>query len=136
MKHFFLDRQLHKIEKEANNDLLLLLEVSPSYYTTHELKDLLQELKEQENKVKRQKENLFIIGSSMLLWLCLSFLFQLLKLPTLAYVFMTFAPTALAFFVFGSIYIRFKHRFFRHAYLIEKIIQAELERRRKDASIF
>ncbi|MCI5083831.1 MAG: hypothetical protein MRY78_19185 [Saprospiraceae bacterium] len=136
MKHFFLDRQLNKLENEANDDLLLLLDVSPEYYSTKELKALLRELKTKEKQVKKTKEKLFLVGASGSIWMALSFLAQMIDVRWFGLTCLALIPVAFGVYIGGSIIVEKRNRFFKDAYLIEKIIRGELERRQKDASIF
>ena len=136
MKHFFLDRQLSKLEKEANDDLLLLMEVSPEYYSTNELKALLRELKTKQKQVQKKKDNLFLVGASGSIWMALSFLAQMMDIRWFGLMCIGLIPVAFGTYIGGSIFVEKRNRFFKDAYHIEKIIRSEIERRKKDASIF
>ena len=136
MKHFFLDRQLSKLEKQANNDLLLLMEVSPEYYTTTELKSLLRELKPKQKQVQKKKDNLFLVGASGSIWMALSFFAQMMEIPWIGLIAIGLIPLAFGTYIGGTIIIEKRNRFFKYAYHIDKIIRTEIERRKKDASIF
>ncbi|MEN0002601.1 MAG: hypothetical protein AAF798_00610 [Bacteroidota bacterium] len=136
MKNFFLNRQLKRIERDANDHLMLLLEVSPEYYTTKELVRLLRELQLKKSLVYELKRRLLVIGASISVWIAAAFLSQTFSLLFVSYFFLALIPFALLGFIGGSIYVSVKYKFFNHAPVIEKIIKQELDRRRKESSIF
>lgn len=136
MKHFFLDRQLNKLERQANNDLLLLMEVSPEYYSTNELKLLLIELKTKQKQVQKKKDNLFLIGATGFVWMVLYFFTQMMGTPWIELIAIGLIPMSFGTYIIGTIILERRNQFFKYAYHIDKIIRTEIERRKKDASIF
>lgn len=136
MKHFFLDRQLNKLERQANNDLLLLMEVSPEYYSTNELKLLLIELKTKQKQVQKKKDNLFLIGATGFVWMVLYFFTQMMGTPWIELIAIGLIPMSFGTYIIGTIILERRNQFFEYAYHIDKIIRTEIERRKKDASIF
>jgi hypothetical protein len=136
MKNFFLNRQLNRLEKESNDHLMLLLEVSPEYYTTKELVRLLRELQLKRKLVQEIKRRVFVIGASISIWIGAAFLSQAFDLQLVSYFFLALVPVAIVTFTGGSILVRVRYKFYNHAHIIEKIIKQELERRRKESSIF
>lgn len=136
MKHFFLDRQLNKLERQANNDLLLLMEVSPEYYSTNELKLLLIELKTKQKQVQKKKDNLFLIGATGFVWMVLYFFTQMMRTPWIELIAIGLIPMSFGTYIIGTIILERRNQFFEYAYHIDKIIRTEIERRKKDASIF
>ena len=135
MRHFFLDRHLRKIEKEANDDLLMVMEAGPQYYTNQELYHLLDKLGLQEYEVLQFNRKLFIILASVSLWLVLLFVSHAVGLSWLAAIMTFLTASFLLAFAVGKIYLHQKFKTYRSSGLIRSIIQQELERRQKDASI-
>ncbi|MEQ8705240.1 MAG: hypothetical protein RIC19_15040 [Phaeodactylibacter sp.] len=136
MKQYFLDRQLKKIEREANDEFLQILSFGAQCYSTPELQNLLRQL---ENKVQLHayyRRIVFIIGASTTLWIAFCFLFQSLDYSIGVYATLTMVPLSIIGFTAGNIILNKRYRAVRNANLIEKIIVEELDRRRKDASIY
>jgi hypothetical protein len=115
---------------------MLLLEVSPEYYTTKELVRLLRELQLKRKLVQEIKRRVFVIGASISIWIGAAFLSQAFDLQLVSYFFLALVPVAIVTFTGGSILVRVRYKFYNHAHIIEKIIKQELERRRKESSIF
>ena len=135
MRHFFLDRHLRKIEKEANDDLLMIIEAGPQYYTNQELYHLLDKLGLQEYEVLRFNRKLFIILASLSGWLVVFFVANALGYSWLTFGLAFVMLASISAFTAGKIYISQKFKTHRSSGLIRSIIQQELERRQKDASI-
>ena len=135
MRNFFLERQLRRIERDVNNDLLMILEVGPQYYSNRELHGLVDNLEYQEALSKKLQRHLFVFLVSIPLWVCIYFLANAFGSHTIAQIFLYFIPISLVAFASGTFYSRYHFQNCRHANLIRSIIQQELERRRKDASI-
>lgn len=136
MKNFFLDRQLNRIEQEVNDDLMLLLEVSPEYYSTRELNTLLRDLRLKRRSIRSLKKRLYIVGGSVTLWICTAIVANMSGLYLISYFFLALIPASLFSFIGGSMFIARKYHFYKHASSIEAIIKQELDRRRKESSIF
>ncbi|PHN05776.1 hypothetical protein [Flavilitoribacter nigricans] len=135
MRNFFLERQLRRIERDVSDDLLMILEVGPQYYSNQELYELTDELQQQEEISKNLQRNFFLFLVSIPLWVCAYFLSNAFGWHAVARIFLYMIPVAGLIFATGSFYCRYQYRNCRHANLIRSIIQQELERRRKDASI-
>lgn len=135
MRNFFLERQLRRIERDVNNDLLMILEVGPQYYSNRELHGLVDNLEYQEILLKKSQRHLFLSLVFIPLWVCIYFLANAFGAHAIAQVFLYLVPISLMTFASGSFYSRYHFQDCRHANLIRSIIQQELERRRKDASI-
>lgn len=135
MRNFFLERQLRRIERDVNNDLLMILEVGPQYYSNQELYELTDELQQQEDYSKNLQKHFFLFLVSIPFWVCGYFLANAFGWHATGQFFFYMIPLAIALFATGNLYCRFRYRNCRHANLIRSIIQQELERRRKDASI-
>ncbi len=136
MNNFFLQRHLTRIEREGNDDLSLILEFGPQDFPTHELHHLLRQVRTQSAIATRIQHYLFVVGAGISLWIGASFLSAALGYLALGYLFLAMIPASCLLLIAGHFYLRIKYRTHRHAPAIANIIQQELERRRKDASIF
>ncbi len=136
MANFFLQRHINRIEREGNNDLLLILELGPTTYPTHELHQLLNVIERQKEAVHLGHQRLFFVAASISVWIALSFLAAAAGVPQLGYVFLAMIPVACVTLIIGHIILRRKYPTFRHSKAIKQIIQYEIERRRKESSIF
>ncbi len=135
-RDFFLDRQLSRLEREANDDLLQIMEFGPRPYTTLELKQLLRRIKRESAEVVRLQQRYFLAGSCTVLLVGISFLCAAIGWDVLGIAFVALAPAGLIIFAGGSIFLNRRYRTYKHSRVLEKAILEELERRRKDASIF
>jgi len=136
MKDFFLNRQLDKIEREASDDFQQILSFGARCYPTKELHELLRRLDKEVQRLAYYRRLVFLTGGSTTLWIAFSFLFQSLDFTLGVYFTLSVVPVTLVAFAFGNIYVNRKFRAIHDSHLIEKIIVEELDRRRKDASIF
>ena len=136
MKQYFLDRQLKKIEREANDEFLQILSFGAQCYSTPELQDLLRQLDKKVQLHAYYRRIVFIIGASTTLWIAFCFLFQSLDYPIGVYATLAMVPVSIIGFTAGNIFLNRKYRAVRDAGLVEKIIVEELDRRRKDASSY
>lgn len=135
MRQFFLDRRLRKIEKEANDDLLMIIEAGPQYYTNQELYHLLDKLGLQEYEVLQFNRKLFLILASVSVWFILLFFAYAVDIAWLSGLMTFLIFSFILAFAVGKIYLHQKFRTYKSSGLIRSIIQQELERRQKDASI-
>lgn len=136
MKNFLLNRRLKRIEQDGNDDLLLIQEFGPRDYPTHELHLLLRQLRRQQQLARRMQHYLFVTGASISIWIAMSFLAVALGYEALSYLFLAMIPFCVLLLVGGHFFMRRRCRPQRDGETIGLIIQNELERRRKDASIF
>jgi len=136
MKDYFLNRQLERIEKEANDDFAQILEFGAKCYPTRELHQLLHQLDLESYRYLYLRRVLFLIGASTTFWIAFCFLFQSLEFNLGVILTLTIAPLSLLTFILGMIHINKRFSNIRRSEVIERIITEELERRRKDASIF
>lgn len=136
MKDFLLEYQLRKIEQEVNNDFLQIMEAGPEYYSTQELHTLLGQLHQLRMEYQLRSRRMFYFGASVTLWISLSFLLGVFKLTILSYLFLALAPVTIIIYLVSMLILRWRYRVCRDGHLIESIIRQEIDRRRKDASIF
>jgi hypothetical protein len=136
MKDFFLKRQLERIEREGNDDFLMILSFGARSYPTKELHQLLCQLEQKMQQLAYYRRLLYLAGSTFIVWCALSFLFQYSEFKVGTYATMSLAILTILVFTAGSIFINSRYRSVRQAHQIERIIVEEIDRRRKDASIF
>ena len=136
MKNFFLKRQIDQIEREANDDFAQILEFDARCYPTRELHQLLHKLDLESYRYNYFKRLLFLIGASTTFWIAFCFLFQSFEFTLGIYFTLAMVPLSIVTFVGGTVVLNHKFKSIRQSKLIERIITEELERRRKDASIF
>lgn len=136
MKELLLQRHLRRIEQEGNNDLLLIMEFGADAYDTRELRLLLENALQQKTIAGRWQHRLFITGFSIPLWTALAIIAAAFELQLLSIGLLALIPVSLLAAVLGHTWLRRSFPVFRDIHLVASIIQQELERRRKDASIF
>lgn len=136
MKEYLLDRFIQRLERDGNNDLLLIMEFGADAYTTKELSALLQEVVEQKNTAERWYHRLFLLGFSVSFWIAASFLAAAGNAGTLSLALLTLVPLSLLAVLCGHFYLRNRYPVHRDFHLVVSIIEQELDRRKKDASIF
>ena len=135
MKDFLLERQLKRIERDANNDYLQIMEISPAYYTTHELQLLLIKLERLKREHLVLSKRLFLLGASVFIWIAASFLLASWGWRIMSYLILVMVPLTMGAYLFFFLFLRQKYRMCRNSRLIESIIRKEINRR-KDAPIF
>ncbi len=134
-KDFRLKRQLRQIVKDANDDLYLIREAGPHYYSNTELYALLERLNSEESEALRLNYRLFVLLASLTIWIAGFFLFEAFNVHWGANICFTLLVAKFLIFSVGIVYIHRRYRHFRFSSRLRMIIQQELERRRKDASI-
>jgi len=126
---------LQRIELEANDDLRMVLDFGPQHFTTHELHGMLRKLNEQSRYILRLRDRL--LPSILLLFIVPAIvLFGTLKWKSLLYGVFFGIPMTLLLLIGAAIYLTKKYPTLKDAPYLDKMIHQELERRRKDASIF
>ncbi len=136
MKDFFLNRQLERIEREANDDFRMILSFGAHCYPTKELHQLLRQLEQKMEKLSYYRRILFLTGGTTTLWIALNFLFQAFDFKAGIYLTLSLAPVSIIAFAVGTILVNRRYKSVKQAHQIERIIVEEIDRRRKDASIF
>lgn len=136
MKDYFLNRQIERIEREAGNDFLQIRSFGAHCYATRELQELLRRLKQEEQKMIQYRNFIYVIGATSSIWIGLSmvaFAFQYIFIQYLA---LSLIFSSVLIFIAGLVFLKRKFPTASLAPTLEVIIREELERRRKDASIF
>lgn len=136
MKDFFLQRLLRRLEKDGNDDLLLIIEFGADSYSTRELNRILQLVKTEKEIAGRWHHRLFLVGFSISFWIAASFIAAACDADLLSFILVGMVPISLFGVLLGHFYLRRRYPVYRDIHLIVSIIQQELDRRKKDASIF
>ncbi len=135
MRSFFLNRQLRRIEREANDDLLQVLELGAHYFSTPELYDLLDRVQEQRQLVSQKLDKLYRFGILTPVFFLATFLASYFQIKLLAILFISAVPVMLVLFSYRSMRLRRDHPTYYDSEAIEKAIRQELHRR-EGSSIF
>lgn len=136
MQDFFLKRRLKRIEREANDDLRLVLELGPEDFPTHELHHLLRRLSQQRRAVGRLRAFMLLTSVSTTLWIATAFLLLISQRMLAALAVLCMVPIAGVLLFLGAYYRDRKYYTHRYHDQLVRRIQHELERRRKDARIY
>lgn len=136
MKEYFFDRLIQRLENDGNNDLMLIMEFGADAYSTKELSQLLRYIVEQKNIAERWYHRLFLLGFSVSFWIAASFLAAASDAGYLSYILLSLVPISLLVVLFGHLYLSRRYPAHRDIHLVASIIEQELDRRKKDASIF
>jgi hypothetical protein len=136
LSEYLLNRQLLRLEREAGDELLQVLEGGPEYYSNQELHLLLEQLKRQVKEANQFNKKRLLVGGSISLWIGAGFLCGALGWYLAGYLFLALVPLTAIAYLAATIAMHRRFRTYKHSRLVEAIIFQELERRRKDASIF
>lgn len=136
MKEYFFDRLIRRLEKDGNNDLMLIMEFGAEAYSTRELSQLLRHIVAQKSIAERWYHRLFLLGFSVSFWIAASFLAAASEAKGLSLTLLALVPVSLLVVLFGHFYLSRRYPAHRDIHLVASIIEQELERRKKDASIF
>lgn len=136
MKQYLFDRQLQRLERDGNDDLMLIMEFGADAYSTRELSQLLRHIVAQKQTAERWYHRLFLLGFSVSFWIAASFLAAASEASVLSLILLTLVPVSLLSVLFGHFYLSRRYPAHRDIHLVASIIEQELDRRKKDASIF
>lgn len=131
-----LEKRLRKIEKEGNDDLSLVLEFGPQNFPTYELHRLLYRLEEQSEKVFALKRACYYAGFVVLASVTAGTYCLLSAMYALGYIFLTFLPLSIGVAAVGFFHLSRRYTTYRYTGYLRAQIAQEIERRRKDASIY
>lgn len=132
---YFLDRTLERIEREGNDDLLLVHTLGPQHFSTPDLYDMLEQLEAQKELVARKLSNLYRMGSLIPVFVIATFLASYFKITWLGILFLSAVPILGILFSIRTVRIRRDHPTYYDSQIIEYKIRQEL-RRRQESSIF
>jgi hypothetical protein len=135
MKDLLFWQRVEQIEQEGNDDFLMILSFGAQCYDVKELHQLLRQLEQKTREFAYYQRVLLLLASTIAVWIGLSFLFQYLQFSLGTYIILLVPVSALVSGI-GFALLNRKYRSIKHAHQIERIIVEELDRRRKDASIF
>ncbi|MGH1434822.1 MAG: hypothetical protein ACRBG0_10215 [Lewinella sp.] len=136
MKDFFLQRLLQRLEKDGNDDLALIMEFGANSYSTEELSIILRQVSEQKEIASLWQHRLFLVGFSVSFWIAVAFIAAACHAQLLSFLLLAMVPVSLLLALGGHFYLRRTFPVYRNIHLVASIIQQELDRRKKDASIF
>ena len=136
MKDFFLQRLLQRLEKDGNDDLALIMEFGANSYSTQELSIILYQVSEQKEIAGRWQHRLFLVGFSVSFWIATAFIAAACQAQLVSFILLAMVPVSLLLALAGHFYLRRMFPAYRNIHLVASIIQQELDRRKKDASIF
>lgn len=132
---YFLERTLHRIEREANDDLLQLKTLGPQHFPTADLYDLLEQLEGQKKLVRTKLQYLYRIGALIPVCIAATFVAIYFGIPWLALVFLAGVPLFGVWFTVRSLRIRREYPTYYNSQVLEYKVRQEL-RRRQESSIF
>ena len=132
---YFLDRTLERIEREGNDDLLLVHTLGPRHFPTPDLYDMLEQLERQKEVVSQKLSNLYRMGVFIPVSIIGTFLAGYAQITWLAVLFISAVPILGILFTVRSVRIRRDHPTFYDTQVIENKIRQELKRR-QESSIF
>lgn len=131
-----LEKYLRHIEAQGNDDLHLLQEVGAQYFSTTDLQVLLQHLNYQSRYTLRLRKTGLYTLLSIGFATATAYRSFAAGRPTMAYAFLCLIPLALILFALGWLQLRKKHETIQHASKIRRTIIQELDRRKKDPSVY
>ncbi len=132
---YFLDRTIERIEREGNDDLLLVHTLGPQDFSTPDLYDMLEQLEGQKETVSNKLSNLYRMGILIPLFVIATFLASHFQVTWLGILFLSAVPILGILFTFRTVRIRRDHPTYYDSQVIEYKIRQEL-RRRQESSIF
>ena len=136
MNRLSMKWKLWMMEQRCNDDLYLLWELGPEPFPTRELKRILPLVQLQMERVDQLRNQFYRIGALGILLLALSFLANFAGLTFVSQVLLGSFPLAFLAALAGQAYLRFRFPTYVNSMVLREAIEAELDRRRKDASIF
>ena len=126
-----MEQTIAALEKKGKDELGLLFEVGPEYFTTADLIRLLGQWEIKTQLFQTLHKTLIWIGASSPAWLILGVLFHFIGLPYLASFALVLFPVSAISFVIGLIWMNsyFKSKgYLEHT---EALIKGELRRRER-----
>ena len=129
MTNFFLEQRLKRIERDANDDLLMIQEFGPGAYSTEELEDLLPKAEAVATQIKKMQRRLLYLAVGMSIWVASALFCAILGEHILGYIFVAFVPISLVAVIIGHRYLRRRYRSVREEEFARTIILNELARR-------
>ncbi|MGB3548066.1 MAG: hypothetical protein WBA17_13900 [Saprospiraceae bacterium] len=135
MHQFFINRSLRRLEREGNDDFLLLREVGARPFATHELHHLLRRLQLNYRAVRAIKRTQFAVVSAIAALAAAGLIVLAFGQVTIALVLFLLVPTSCLVLLIAQIRLRRRNRLQDHAELLHHLIGKELERRRQESEI-
>lgn len=130
-----IKRQINRIECAGNNDFVLILTGGAAAFATHELHLLLRQLRLQKNKLRRMRETMFRVGLLIPFLMFAACAAALTNTRWLVGICMLSIPFCVLFLALVQRHISRNMRFLRRAKRLRRIIQQELDRRRRGIDV-
>ena len=127
---------LDRIEREGNDDLFLIQAFGPQDYSNTELHALLRTVNRQGELYAKLRQRLFFMAAFLSLSTGGVFLAIVMQKPIFSYLMLGLVAITILLVAFGQLHLYRLYRSYQKAGAVAQLIQQELERRRKDASIF
>lgn len=128
-----VDRLLHRIEQEWQDDLELIIEITPEPFPTEMLLEMKERCREELANYRWWARLFFYTGMSSPAFLFLGALLILLGQLSLGFAFLVLSPLSLLFFFIGNLVLNVRSKGHPHLSLIESMINGELQRRQSRA---
>ena len=131
----YLDKNIQQIEREAQDDLALLLEFGLDYFETRELFILLDELDFQAEKIISFKKLLLFAAAFMLLSIAAAVYAFFNNQLFVGYTFLFFIPVFIGIASFFSYKFQKRYTTFKYTQYLQTLIEHEIDVRQQ-TSIF
>lgn len=128
----FWNRQIKRLEREGNDDFLLILTGGAAAYATHELHHLLRRLRLESMRMLRLRRTTFRLGACVPLMLFAAVGAGLFGLHAMVYGTLAALFCLMVALIVLNTYQRRRFHCLQRGKRLGHIIQQELERRRKD----
>lgn len=125
-----VERLLHRIEQEWQDDLELIMEITPEPFPTEMLLNMKERCRAALANYRWWSKLFFYTGVSSPLFLLTGALLALLGQLSLGFAFLVLSPISLLTFLIGNLVLNIRSKDYSHLSLIESIINGELQRRK------
>ncbi len=130
MSDFFLEQKLKRLEREANDELLMIQEFGPDAFSTYELELLLPLAQSQADQIRKIRQRLFYMLVCVSLWVATAFFCAIVGEHLLGYIFAGMVPLSIVAVLVGHRYLQRRFRSIQEEEIALTIIQQELARRK------
>lgn len=128
-----VDRLLNRIEEEWQDDLELIIEITPEPFPTEMLLDMKERCREALATYRWWAKLFFYAGVGSPAFLLLGAFLALLGQLNLGFAFLFLSPISLLVFFIGNLVLNLRSKGHPHLSLIESMINGELQRRQSRA---
>ena len=125
-----IEQYLNQLETVGNDELMLFLDLDPSYYTIRHLLEVRETWVEQVHLFQRSNSVKNLLGFSTAAWMLISCLCYYMSIESYVLVICLFVTSIFSFLFFFSVFaIRSKFNGSAHLDNIGRLINMELEKR-------